>query len=308
MLATLAVQSVLVFLLLAAGTAVAADQEVLGRKLLVRDPTGMEPNRLVSIQGKERPTSMTLVGDPTVGGATLDVIANGGTGSAQHLTLDAAGWSPTPTGFTYRGPTTGDPVRKVTLKLTPTGVAILKVVLKGNVGTSDLALTPPDPGDGGGLVLAIAGGDRYCVSLGGSAGGTERQDTASLWLVTDATDKPGCPASTTPTTSSTIAFGCSSSGPVCGGSCPAGYHCENVGGGSECFCFTGGTDECANCDTPCNPGDVCAAVIDITPPEYLVSCGCVTPPVCAGAVCGANCPPGGTCLSSAPGSCFCGSF
>jgi hypothetical protein len=186
-------------------------------------------------------------------------------------------------------------------------VAQLKVLLRGNVGTADLAVMPPNPGDDGGLVLAIAGGDRYCVSLGGAAGGTERQDTASTWHLANATAKPGCPVSTIPTTttSTTVPFTCQST-PGCGGTCPAGYHCESLG--DACFCFAGGTGNCASCDTPCPMGDVCTGVIDVTPPDYLVDCGCATPPICGGAVCAANCPPGGTCEDLSPGSCICISF
>jgi hypothetical protein len=32
------------------------------------------------------------------------------------------------------------------------------------------------PGDEGGLVLTIGGGESYCVAFGGAAGGTERRD------------------------------------------------------------------------------------------------------------------------------------
>ena len=308
-----AVYRVLASLLLAVGTAGAADQRILGRKLLVKDPTGAEPNRVVVIVGKERPTSMTLNDDPTFSGASLQVVANGATGSTQLFSLGAAGWTATTNGFTYTGPTTGAPVRRVILRRRGETVALLKAVLRGNAGTADLTVTPPNPGDDGGLVLAIGLGDRFCVSFGGAAGGTETQDDAVQWHVKNATAKPGCPTSpsitttsTSSTTSSTAAATCGASAPACDGDCPAGYHCENVGG-SSCFCFTGGTNLCTTCDTPCTGSDVCAPAVETAPP-YLTHCGCATPPVCDTDVCGGGCPAGSSCVDTNPPMASCGCF
>jgi hypothetical protein len=66
-----------------------------------------------------------------------------------------------------------------------------------------------------------------------------------------------------------------------------------------CFCFTGGTDHCTTCDSPCAGSDVCTAAIDTTPP-YLTSCSCVAPPACGTGVCGGNCPAGATCADPNP--------
>src|SRR5262245_54611527 len=113
-------------LLFVAALAGAADQLVRGRKLLITNPTGAESDRVVLITGRSYPSYVTLVGNPTVDGASLQVVSNGAHGTTQLLTLAAAGWTATSTGFRYIGPTTGDPVRRVILKRTPGGVALVK--------------------------------------------------------------------------------------------------------------------------------------------------------------------------------------
>src|SRR5262249_9561399 len=95
---------------------------ILGRKILVKDPTGSEPGRTVIALGKESATDIgsAIVGDPVANGATLRVIAKGTTPSDQTYPLDAAGWraAGTGVGFKYSGPTgaDGDPVGKVLIK------------------------------------------------------------------------------------------------------------------------------------------------------------------------------------------------
>ena len=86
------IRSALVILTLATA-AFAADRQILGRRLLVKDLTGVETQRVVIIQGRQTYFSFfQFVGDPTVDGAALQIVANGPTGSTQALTLDAAGW------------------------------------------------------------------------------------------------------------------------------------------------------------------------------------------------------------------------
>ena len=98
-------------------------------------------------------------------------------------------------GFKYLGPTgaDADPVKLLLLKRTPGGTALLKVLIKGNVGTQSLDVVPPNPGADGGLILDINGGGRYCVAFGGAAGGTAAVNTAQTWTVSNATAQPGCP-------------------------------------------------------------------------------------------------------------------
>jgi len=94
----------LAVLLLSIAAVASADQLVVGRKLLIKNPTGAESDRSVLILGRSYPSSVTLVGNPTVDGASLQVVANGANGTTQLLTLAAAGWTATSNGFRYIGP------------------------------------------------------------------------------------------------------------------------------------------------------------------------------------------------------------
>ena len=86
------------------------------------------------------------------------------------------------------------------IKKTPSGAFIIKI-------SASAAIGPPNPGDDGGFILTLGGGDRYCVAFGGPAGGVEQSDTATVWQVIDATGE-ACPVgyketTTTTTTTST---------------------------------------------------------------------------------------------------------
>ena len=58
----------------------AASQTILGSKFLVKNP-GVATKRKVTGSAKESGSPNTIVGNPTTGGASLRVIANGGTDS-----------------------------------------------------------------------------------------------------------------------------------------------------------------------------------------------------------------------------------
>jgi hypothetical protein len=177
--------------------ALPATHLVLGRRMVIKDPTGNEVARATTVVGREVATDVgpTIVGDPTASGATLRVITNGDTPSDQTFVLDADGWSPLATGYAYSGPTgaDGDPVQKVLLKRTPAGTALVKVVLKGRVGIQPLNVVPPNLGTGGGIALTIGGAARYCVAFGGAAAGSIVADTPAVWKVLDATGE-ACPS------------------------------------------------------------------------------------------------------------------
>ena len=295
--------------LVAAGATRAADHTILGKKLSVRNAGGSEDRRVILGIGKSRPSTFNGLGDPLLNGAILTVIANGGTSTAQVFTLDAAGWNGIRNGFRYRGPTTGDPVRLVIVKqIPPFRFAMLKVVLDGSVGTTDLAVLPPNPGDDGGFTLEIPGVDRYCVSFGGAAGGVEIDDTAGGWRIVNATAAPACatsPSITTTTTSTstsvTVADPCALSYPACNGVCGLGARCVHIGGG--CYCLSGGNDDCSVCDPPCTGGQVCHEAFN--PAGGAAICGCTTPPICpttngpaGGESCTmGNCPAGASCFA-----------
>ena len=268
----------------------AASQQILGKKLLVRNPTGAEQRRTLVALGRESATDVpAIVGDPTVSGALLRVTLNGATSTGGAFLLDAAGWSASSAGFTYSGPTgaDGDPVRRVVLKRTPAGTSLLKVVIKGSVGTQPVDLVPPNPGTDAAVTLAInGGGDTYCVSLGGAAGGTSGPDTASLWRIRNAVAEPGCP------------LACCALGGVCAWGSPD-EECALAGGtlgapGSVCDGATGGCSA-----PPAAPGPCCD---DLTPPAGVCFGGPTVSPVACNEASGsfsasAVCDPGLGCTS-----------
>jgi hypothetical protein len=68
-------------------------------------------------------------------------------------------------------------------------------VLTGRPDTSGLGQTPPNQGAEARFILDVhPGGDRYCVTFGGAAGGTEVENSARRWKVVNATAEPTCPA------------------------------------------------------------------------------------------------------------------
>jgi hypothetical protein len=268
----------------------AASQQILGKKLLVRNPTGAEPRRTLVALGRESATDVpAIVGDPTVSGALLRVTLSGATSTGGAFLLDAAGWSASGTGFTYSGPmgSDGDPVRRVVLKRTPGGTALLKVVIKGSVGTQPLDLVPPNPGTDAAITLAInGGGDTYCVSLGGAAGGTSGPDTASVWRIRDALTEPGCPSA------------CCTFGGVCAWGTPS-EECALAGGtlGTPGTVCDGATGACIA--PPAAPGPCCD---DLTPPAGVCFGGPTVSPIACNEASGsfsasAVCDPGLGCTS-----------
>lgn len=177
----------------------AASQTILGRRLQVSNPS--TPNRRrVSIVGQERTNVNTVVGNPTTAGATLQVTANGGTSTSQTFVLPSSGWRVLGTiGYRYTNSVPGGAVRQATIKRTPSGNFQVRTIISGRGGTVNIV--PPNPGNNGGMVLTLNGGDSYCVSFGGVAGGVEQKDTAQRWQMRKATAE-ACPAPPTTTTSS----------------------------------------------------------------------------------------------------------
>jgi hypothetical protein len=176
----------------------AAARTIAGKKLLVKDTGSSETMRKVVVVATESSTDVgpTVLGDPVSNGGTLRVVTRGTLDSDQTYVLDAAGWTAAGSvGFRYSGPTggDGDPVKKLLIKRTPGGKALLKAVLSGSVGTQMLDVVPPDTGDEAGIVLSINGGAVYCAGFGGAAGGAETADDAQRWKVLNAVAQPGCP-------------------------------------------------------------------------------------------------------------------
>jgi len=161
----------------AAGLAFAADQTILGKSLTVKQKPGDATSRKITASGKEKNSTNTLVGNPTLsgsaGGAVLEVFANGGTSTSQTFTL-AQGTSSTgkpfwsasgSTGFKYKD-SKGDqgPVKAAQIKRTPSGNFSIKVKISGKNGPVNVV--PPNPGVSGCVALKLGSGDRYSVQFG----------------------------------------------------------------------------------------------------------------------------------------------
>ena len=177
----------------------AADQTILGRLLLVKDPApdaSPDPTkRKIKVLGKELPSTNTIVGDPTTMGASLRVIANGATDYDQTFPLPAAGWAGVPgLKLKYSDAGVHGPVRKAVL-YSNSGKFIFKALVSGEYGL--ISIEAPNPGTDGAAVLSITGGDNYCMMFGGAAGGTlinfPSGNPFKVFAVKRATSENGCP-------------------------------------------------------------------------------------------------------------------
>ncbi len=167
---TLTKLSLVALLAVGASRTLAADQLILGKVLLIKEPQPSPQSRVVKVIGRELTSPNTIVGDPTVGGVTARVVAHGVTDTDVTYPLPAAGWLASSAGYKYTDPNgTYGPVRAASIKKMPAGVFLVKVVILGSLGVVNTE--PPDPGTDGGLVFAIGGGDRYCTNFGGAAQG-----------------------------------------------------------------------------------------------------------------------------------------
>src|SRR5262245_5713849 len=165
----------------------AAAQSVYGKLFLLKDPQpGVDAagRRIVVVGMEPVADGGTIVGDPRSAGATLQIVALGGAAQSQgqSFPLPASGWSRVPpysslplVGYRYVDPSPGThgPVRKALISRAA-GRFTVSASITGANGPGPqprIRLVPPDPGDGAGFVLSINGGDSYCVTFGGPAGG-----------------------------------------------------------------------------------------------------------------------------------------
>jgi hypothetical protein len=228
----------------AASLAFAAEQTILGRSLTVKDPKpGVDATkRRIASASKEKGSSATIVGDPTLagsaGGAILQVFAFGATSSNQSFVLpqgtSSTGkpfWTATDTngpGFKYKDPRgENGPVESVRLKRSPSGKFSIKVEITGKNGPVNVV--PPNPGTSGCVALklgmAASAGDRYSLQFGPESeftqnsasifrarkpqllgvcpGGGPTTTTTTTTMVTTTTSSTSTTAPTVPTTTTT---------------------------------------------------------------------------------------------------------
>jgi acetyl esterase/lipase len=205
----------------------AADQTVLGKVLLVKNPSTPD-KRTISVSAKETATDNTIVGDPVVGGATVTVTANGTSTSSQTFVLPA-GTSPLTgkafwtgdavKGFAYKD-TKGEngPVKNAKLEIR-NGIAEIKVAIGARYGA--VSVVPPNTGTDGCVLFTVGGGDSYSVQF---ASGQMKNSGGVLFKVTKPTSQGSCvPTTTTTTTSTTTTTQCSTPA-----QCPGGSQCQQA--------------------------------------------------------------------------------
>jgi hypothetical protein len=148
-----------------AGVAIAADQVVPTKILLVKNPPSGAMKRTIKFKVKEKASAATVVGDPIANGGTLRIALF--PGGDQCFSLPASGWSPVSTiGFKYHDATLAEgPVKTAMIKKTPSGTFLVKAVLKGN-GPTQIDVAPGNPTDTYATNLTLGGGHSYCSGTG----------------------------------------------------------------------------------------------------------------------------------------------
>jgi hypothetical protein len=214
----------------AASLAYGANQTILGKSLIVKDPSaGANPaKRSIKGSGKDaKGSSGTLVGNPTLagsaGGALLDIFANagsGGTSTSQEFALPQGTsskgqefWSAIGSnGYKYKD-AKGDqgPVKSALIKKSANGSISIKVKLTGSNGT--INVVPPNPGASGCMALklgiAAVAGDRYSVQFGVES--KIKNVDAKLFAAKKPANEGVCPTVVTTSTTTTTTHATSSS-------------------------------------------------------------------------------------------------
>ena len=194
----------------------AADQTILGDTLQVKNPSSLDKRKVVA-KAKEKASSNTLVGNPTVGGATLTVRANGVAPTSQTFNLPqglspSTGklfWSGDPVkGFKYKDPKYDNgPIKGLIIKKSGSGTFQIKATGLGKV--APVSVLPPNPGTDGCVLLQIAGGDSYSVQFGsldgvitnkGALEYKHKKPSGEGTCITTTTSTTAAPTTTTSTT------------------------------------------------------------------------------------------------------------
>ncbi|HEV7735555.1 MAG TPA: SGNH/GDSL hydrolase family protein [Candidatus Binatia bacterium] len=151
--------------------ALGADQTILGGEFAVKS-SGQPDRRRVVFSASESGTDNVIVGNPTIGGATLTAVVHGTTPSWQTFQL-AAGVSaithrPFWSGDAIRGFTYLDwlgehgPVKQLKMKISR-GAFRIDATIDGRDAPVDLV--PPTQGTDACVLLSIAGGDSYSIKF-----------------------------------------------------------------------------------------------------------------------------------------------
>lgn len=199
-----------------AGVAFTADQTILGKTFLLKNP-GAPTQRKVQASAKEKGSPNTIVGNPTLagmnGGGILEIFVDGASSSNQAFVLNQGTaptgkpyWTATSTGFKYKdGTGSQGPVKSVQIRRSSSGAFGIKAVVMGKLGP--VVVVPPNPGTEACVSLKLgvapAAGDRYHVKYAPPATITNKGST--LFKVKKPLLEGLCPsAGPTPTTTTTM--------------------------------------------------------------------------------------------------------
>ena len=188
--------AVLAALLLLPAATHAAEQTLLGSQLSLKNPSVPE-KRKVALSVKEKLSPATLVGNPAMNGATLNIRVTGGTLDGDTYTLPTGTdpntskpfWSGDAVkGFKYKDSKgVNGPVSSASISL-KNGTFAIKVGATGKIGT--INLVPPNPGADGCATLTLnGGGDTYSVNF---ASGTAKNSGTKSFSVKKPTQKGTC--------------------------------------------------------------------------------------------------------------------
>lgn len=210
---------------LAASIAAAADQTILGKKLIVKVTTPVDRRKLTMV-ALERNTPNTLLGDPTVGGATVELRLNGGTPTSQTIALPGGTfWKVVNGGFKYKDAHGANgPVKSLRVKRTPSSKFIMKLIVLGKNGP--MFVFPPNPGSSGCVAISLGGGDRYSVQFGSESLLTNNGD--KLFRAKIPIFEAVCPIGSTTTSTSTSSTSSTTSTTV-GSASPSFVFLETAG-------------------------------------------------------------------------------
>ena len=190
---------------LAVGLAYAADQTILGKQEQVKDPKpGVDASKRKLIgQAKEKNSNDTIVGNPTVSGASIQFFATGTTSTNQTFPLPAGFWKASSTGFKYKDKTgAAGPVKVASIAKSKSGTFQIKAVVLGKLGP--INVVPPNPGTAGCVLFTITGGGSYDVAFNPPS--TIKKNDVKTFLVKAPLNEGLCPVVTT-TTTTTIPYG-----------------------------------------------------------------------------------------------------
>jgi hypothetical protein len=156
-------------------------QTILGSKLDFKAKPGFPATRKLTMKSRETASPEVISGDPSVNGATVTVIVNGGTSSSQIMSLPpGARWRRLPSspllplqGWRYKESThlgVVTPVYGLEIRKSASGTLKLTATFVSKYQPLNVAI--PNPGTYAGLVVTFdGGGGTYCTNFGGTAGG-----------------------------------------------------------------------------------------------------------------------------------------